>query len=94
MKKKIKPLFNFGTSTDPSVDVTVVQLLVQNQKQTVVLNKWSNFFGIRPRRGLKVFLCKFWPAIFVQIGNFKGVSFIDHITKVTKKTFDGIRYEF
>ena len=94
MKKKIKPLFNLGTSTDPSVDVTIVQLLVQNQKQTVVLNKWSNFFGIRPGRGLKVFLCKFRPAIFVQIGNFKGVSFIDHITEVTEKTFDGIRYKF
>lgn len=84
------PLFDSWAPLNPGVDVPVVQLLVEDQKELIFLNEGSHFLGFRPGGCLEVFLSQLWKGNLVQVSYFVAVAFLDHIPKVGEEFPDRI----
>ena len=56
---RFKSLFDGRPSLNPSIDVAVVQLLVEDQEWLVVIDQWRDFFRVRPRRRFEMFIGQF-----------------------------------
>ena len=78
----LQPLVDGGSACNACVNVPIVQLFVENQKELIFLHVLRHDIGLWPRGGLKELLREFGEATFVAGGDFEGVALIDHVPEI------------
>ena len=61
----------------PGIDVSVVELFVEDKKKLVLLNDGGNFLRVRPRGRLEVLLRQLGEGHLVKVGYFETISIVN-----------------
>ena len=61
----------------PGIDVSVVELFVEDKKKLVLLNDGGNFLRVRPRGRLEVLLRQLGEGDLVKVGYFETIAVVN-----------------
>lgn len=94
VKERVDTLFQLRSAGNPGMNVTIVQLFVQNQKDLIVFYQSCNFLLIRPGTLIEMMITDLGEGILIHILDVEEHSLLNGRAEVHQEIFNILRHLF
>lgn len=74
------------------MDMTIVQLLVENQKHLIVVDNGANLLFLWPGSLIEVVITDLWECVLIHVLYIIEISLLDCLAEVHEEIFDIFRH--
>lgn len=92
VEERVDTLLQLGTARNTCMDMTIVQLLVENQKHFIVVDNGANLLFLRPGSLVEVVITDLWECVLIHVLYIIEISLLNCLAEVHEEIFDIFRH--